>query len=416
MIMKLSQLFTKTLKDAPADEVAKNAELLIRAGYVHKEMAGVYAYLPLGIKVLENIKQIVREEMDAVGGQELIMTNLQRKELWEKTDRWDDKQVDVWFKTQLQNGTEMGLAWSHEEPITDMMRNHIKSYKDLPVFVYQFQTKLRAELRSKSGIMRGREFVMKDMYSYTDSEETHQKFYDETTEAYHRIFERIGIGDITYTTFASGGAFAEFSHEFQTICEAGEDIIYVDEKKKLAINEEVYNDKVIKDLKLDKTKMVKKKAAEVGNIFSFGGTKCEQLGLMFTDKEGKQQPVILGSYGIGITRLMGVIVELLSDGAGLVWPKSISPARLHIIRVGDDEEVVAEADTVYKKAKAAGHEVIYDDRDERMGRKLADADLMGIPTRVIISPQTVKKGRLEVKERTSDTVQLVSVSELLSEL
>src|SRR5579885_1169967 len=217
--MRQSQLFSKTRKEAPADETAKNAQLLIRAGFIHKEMAGGYAYLPLGIKVLENIKSIVRDEMNALGAQELIRTSLQRKELWEITDRWDDAKVDVWFKSKLQNGTDVGFGWSHEEQITNMMKNYISSYRDLPANVYQFQTKLRNELRAKSGIMRGREFVMKDLYSYSRSEEEHQKFYDAVTQAYLRVFERVGLGDVTFVTFASGGAFTQFSHEFQTITE-----------------------------------------------------------------------------------------------------------------------------------------------------------------------------------------------------
>src|SRR5580704_15269385 len=242
--MRLSQLFTRTTKNLPADETARNAQLLIQAGFVHKEMAGVYAYLPLGLRVLENIKRVVREEMNAIGGQELIMTALQRKELWEVTDRWDDEKVDVWFKSQLKSGGEVGFGGSHEEPITDMMKNFIASYRDLPAYVYQFQTKLRNELRAKSGIMRGREFVMKDMYTYTTDEASHKKIYDAISAAYMNVFNRVGLGEITYLTFASGGAFTQFSHEFQTISPVGEDTIYVHKNKKIAVNEEVLTDEV----------------------------------------------------------------------------------------------------------------------------------------------------------------------------
>src|SRR5579862_1992708 len=234
--MRMTDLFTRTSRAAPAEETAKNAQLLIRAGFVHKEMAGGYSYLPLGLRVLENIKAIVREEMSAIGGQELIMTTLQRRELWEKTDRWDDEKVDVWFKSNLKSGTEIGFGWSHEEQITEMMKNYISSYRDLPISVYQFQTKLRNELRAKSGIMRGREFVMKDLYSYSHDTKAHEKFYEAVKQAYLRVFERIGLGAVTFVTFASGGAFTQFSHEFQTITDAGEDIIYLDRGKKLAVN------------------------------------------------------------------------------------------------------------------------------------------------------------------------------------
>jgi prolyl-tRNA synthetase len=233
--MRRSELFVKTRKEAPADEESKNAQLLIRAGFIHKDSAGVYALLPMGLAVVENIKQIVRDEMNACGGNELLMTTLQRKELWEHTDRWDSQKVDVWFKSHLHNGIEVGLAWSHEEPITDMMKEFIASYRDLPAYVYQFQTKLRNELRAKSGIMRAREFIMKDLYSYSRTDEEHQKFYDQMTQVYLRVFNRVGIGDDTYLTFASGGAFTQFSHEFQTITEAGEDTIYVDNEKRIQL-------------------------------------------------------------------------------------------------------------------------------------------------------------------------------------
>ena len=271
--MRQSALFTKTRREAPGDEEAKNAQLLIRAGYVHKQMAGAYAYLPLGLRVVENIKRIVREEMNAVGGEEMIMTSLQPKELWESTDRWDDQKVDVWFKSKLKNGADVGFGWSHEEPITDMMKQFIASYRDLPVYTYQFQTKLRNEMRAKSGIMRGREFVMKDLYSYSKDEAAHKEFYDKMTAAYLRVFERVGLGDRTYLTFASGGAFTQFSHEFQTVADIGEDTIYVSKEKKIAINKEVLTDEVMAQLGVSKDELEEVKSVEVGNIFSFGDVK-----------------------------------------------------------------------------------------------------------------------------------------------
>jgi prolyl-tRNA synthetase len=411
--MRMSQLFTKTLRSAPADEQALNAQLLIRAGYIYKEMAGVYAYLTLGLRVQENIKRIVREEMNAIGGQEIIMTNLQRQDLWEKTDRWDEEKVDVWFKTKLQNNTEVGLAWSHEEPITDMMKNYISSYRDLPASVYQFQTKLRNEIRAKSGIMRGREFVMKDLYSYSLDDEEHQKFYDSVMEAYLRVFERAGIGDKTFVTYASGGAFTQFSHEFQTLTHAGEDIIYLDRDKKLAINKEVYTDEVINQLGLDRSTMEEVKASEVGNIFSFGTVKSEQLGLTYTDQDGKEKPVVLGSYGIGITRLMGVIAELFADDKGLVWPEAIAPYKVHIVRLGDKDETVKNADKLYSLLTESGIEVLYDDRSLRVGESLSDADLIGIPHRVVVSDKTVASATLEWKKRTESEAKNISESELL---
>ncbi len=281
--MRLTQLFTKTTKDSPADETAKNAQLLIQAGFIHKEMAGVYAYLPLGLKVVEKIKKIVREEMSSVSGQELIMTNLQSRDKWELTTRWDDDVVDVWFKTKLKDDTEVGLAWSHEEAIIDMMKPHINSYKNLPVSVYQFQVKLRNELRSKSGIMRGREFIMKDMYSMCTDEAQHDAYYQSVIEAYVRVYDRLGLGDDTYVTYASGGSFTKFSHEFQTICDAGEDVIYLHEGKNIAINEEVLDDESLAKLGISREELKEVKSSEVGNIFNFGTEKSEQMDFTYTN-------------------------------------------------------------------------------------------------------------------------------------
>ncbi len=415
--MRQSQLFTKTRKTAPKDEVAKNAQLLIRAGYIHKEMAGVYAYLPLGLRVVENIKRIVREEMNAIGGSEIIMTTLQHKELWERTDRWDDEKVDVWFKSELKAGGEVGFGWSHEEPITDMMRNFIASYRDLPAYVYQFQTKLRNELRAKSGIMRGREFVMKDMYSYATSEEEHKKFYDATIEAYHRVFARAGIGDRTFLTFASGGAFTRFSHEFQTLSEVGEDTVYLHRAKKLAINEEVMQDDVLESLGVHRDELEKVSSIEVGNIFSFGGMKSEQLDLHFKDESGASKPVILGSYGIGITRLMGAVVELFADDKGLVWPAELAPFKVHLVSITNgNEQVIKEADRFYEQLAENGIDVLYDDRDLRAGEKFADSDLIGIPLRIVISEKTMAAGGAEVIERATGSSKLVPESGIIEYL
>jgi len=415
--MRLSQLFTKTRKQVPADETARNAQLLIQAGFIHKEMAGVYAYLPLGLMVIDKIKAIVRAEMNLIGGQELIMTSLQRPELWQKTDRWSDDNVDVWFKTKLQNDTPIGLAWSHEEPITDMMRNYVTSYRDLPIYVYQFQTKLRNELRSKSGIMRGREFVMKDLYSYSIDQASHEAYYESAKAAYMNVFRQVGLGDITYMTYASGGAFTkEFSHEFQTITEAGEDIIYVDETKNVAVNEEMMSDESLAKLGLDKTALVKHKAAEVGNIFSFGTDKTTTLDLTFTNEAGQQQPVYLGSYGIGITRLMGVIAEHFADSKGLVWPEAVAPFKVYMARLDSSDEVIQAADDMYSRLTGAGIAVLYDDRDERPGQKFADADLMGIPYRLVISARTVAANAFELKPRTSDVTANLSAQEIINKL
>jgi prolyl-tRNA synthetase len=410
--MRMSQLATKTRKEAPRDETAKNAQLLLRAGFIHKDSAGVYAMLPLGLRVLEKIRTIIREEMNKLGSQEILMTSLQRRELWEKTNRWDDEIVDVWFKTKLKNGTEVGLAWSHEEPIVEMAREHVSSYRDLPFALYQFQTKLRNETRAKSGIMRTREFIMKDLYSFSRTEAEHEKFYNEVKEAYLRIFERVGLGEWTYFTFASGGAFAEFSHEFQTLTDAGEDVIYLHREKGVAINEEVMRDDVLKKLGVKRAELEQMKASEVGNIFSFGTSKSEALGLVFTDEDGQQQHVVLGSYGIGLARVMGVVIERYADERGLVWPEAIAPYAVHMLRLGADEAVVKAADKLYADLVKDGVEVLYDDRDLPAGAKFADADLIGVPSRLTVSARTLEQDAVEVKRRSEQEAQFVKLAEV----
>lgn len=406
--MRHSQIFTKTRKEFPSDEVAKNAQVLIRAGFIHKEMAGVYAYMPFGLMVLEHIKRIAREEMNAIGGQEITMTTLQKKETWEKTDRWNDQNVDVWFKSELKNGTPIGFGWSHEEPITDMMVHSITSYKDLPVYVYQFQTKLRNELRAKSGIMRGREFLMKDLYSYSSSDEMHAEFYKNITQSYLNFYNRVGLGADTFFTIATGGAFTKnISHEFQTICDAGEDIIYIDRKSNIAYNTEALESMDNKD-ELMQT-LEKAKAAEVGNIFSFGGEKSEKMGLFFMDTDGIKKPVILGSYGIGITRVMGVIVEKYADEKGLVWPKAVAPVEIEVVSLHKDKDDVTytTAEDIYKQLLSSKYTCLIDDRYMGIKDKLESADMYGMPVQIIVGPKTLEKGVVEVKVRkTGETKEV----------
>ena len=415
--MKRSQLFIKTRKDAPSDETAKNAQLLIRAGFVHKEMAGVYAYSPLGLRVLENIKMIVREEMDEIGGQEVMMTVLQPRDLFEKTDRWDDKKVDNWFKTKLVNGTELGMGLTHEEPIVDMLSDYINSHKDLPVLVYQIQSKFRNELRAQAGLLRGREFVMKDMYSFSINQEAHKEIYEKVAAAYTRVYDRLGVGDITYRTYADGGIFtSQFSDEYQMLSEIGEDTIYVDEDRKIAVNKEVIEDPRISEVDIDTTKLVERKAIEVGNIFPLESKYTDALGVFYTDSEGKQQKIIAGCYGIGVSRLMGALAEHFADDKGLVWPENVAPAYVYLARLGDAQDVVKVADDLYAELQAKGVEVLYDDRDARPGEKFADADLMGIPYRVVVSAKTVEQDKVEFKSRTKDDASLVSVDDLLDKV
>lgn len=416
--MRQSTLFSKTRKSAPKGEVAKNAQLLIRAGYIHKEMAGVYSYLPLGFRVLDNIVRVIRQEMNAVGGQEMVMSALQDKALWERTDRWDAEKVDVWFKTALAQGGELGLGFTHEEPLTNIMRDHISSWRDLPVYAYQFQTKFRNEIRARSGIMRTREFLMKDLYSFSKDAKEHRAFYDKTIEAYKKIFDRVGIGEQTYLTFASGGSFSRYSHEFQTLCETGEDTIYVDEEKKIAVNKEVYDDpQVYAESGIEKGRLVERRAVEVGNIFTLGTRFSEALGLSYKDKSSAATPVFMGSYGIGPARVMGTIVELLSDEKGIVWPAEVAPFSAHIVSISNgNADVVAEADRLHELLGEHGVEALYDDRDLRAGEKFADADLIGIPTRLIVSEKTISEGGVEVVSRKNGATKLVPESEIIEYL
>ncbi len=377
-------------------------------------MAGVYDYLPLGLRVFNKIVGIIREEMNAIGGQEVVLSTLQDPELWKKSGRWSDEAVDNWFKTKLKNDAELGLGFTHEEPLTNLARSHIVSYKDLPRYVYQFQTKFRNELRAKSGIMRTREFVMKDMYSFSRSEEEFRQFYEECAVAYMNIFKRVGLGGITYRTFASGGSFSKFSDEFQTVSEAGEDHIYIDDKKRIAVNKEVYKDEVLKDLGIKKNDLREAKAIEVGNIFPLGTRFSEALGLTYKDENGKQMPVIMGSYGIGPGRLMGTVVEILSDEKGIIWPESIAPYKIHLLSLGTEKKVISAADGLYKTLTKAGVEVLYDDRDLRAGEKFADADLLGIPYRAVVSTKTIAEDKIELTERKTGHTSKVTAKELLS--
>lgn len=413
--MRRTQLFTKTSKTSPSGEVAKNAQLLIRAGFVAKEMAGVYDYLPIGKRVLDRIMQVVREEMNAIGGNEVSLTALQSAETWKATGRWSDEVLDVWFKTALANGTELGLAPTHEEPITKMMKAFISSYKDLPVYPYQFQIKFRNELRSKSGLMRGREFWMKDLYSFSKNRAEHDEFYERAAEAYHAVYARLGLGDSTYKTFASGGSFAKYSHEFQTLSEVGEDTIYVHEGKKIAINEEVYTDEVLADLGVTKDELVAKKAVEVGNIFTLGEKFSEALDLRYTDENGQQQNVYMGSYGIGPSRVMGLVAEHFADEKGLVWPKEIAPFTVYLVRIGG-EQAVKKADEIYTMLQNAGVEVLYDDRDARPGEKFSDGELMGIPYMLTVSDRLLEGGEFELKPRVGGETQLLTPEKLLGTL
>lgn len=409
--MRLSHSFVKTLHAAPKDETARGAQYLTRAGYVHKELAGVYDYLPLGLRVLDKIKAIVREELDKIGCQEILLSTLQNPEPWEKTDRWDIKKMDVWFRTELAAGGELGLAPTHEEPITNLMKTYINSYKDLPIAAYQIQTKFRNELRAKSGIMRTREFIMKDLYSFAATEEQHDDFYHKAEVAYKTIYDRLGIGSDTYQTFASGGVFAKYSHEFQTLTDIGEDTVYYNADKTVVLNEEVLNDEVLAELGVKRDELQSAKAAEVGNIFTLKTKYSAPLGLEFMDQDGTRKPVLMGCYGIGISRVMGVIAEKYADDKGLVWPELVAPYKYYLIAIG--EEGAKRAEEFYAGRE---EEILYDDRDLRPGEKFANADLIGLPHRIVISDKTLAEDSIELTNRQTGESKLVNLSEFLANL
>ncbi len=409
--MLQSHLFTKTRKTPPKDEVSKNAQLLIRAGFIDKLHAGVYSYLPLGLAVLKRIEQVIREELNAVGAQELLMPALQPKEPWVATGRWDA--LDVLYKVRDSSGKEYALGPTHEEVIVPLVRQFLSSYEDLPFSAYQFQTKFRMELRSKSGILRGREFLMKDQYSFHRDEQDLDTYYEQMQGVYRKIFERVGIGGQTFLTFASGGSFSKYSHEFQTLTDSGEDTIYLCRACRLAVNDEIWPE-VGYCPECQKTTLEKKKAIEVGNIFKLGTKYTEPFAVTYKDRAGEDQLVVMGCFGIGLGRVMGAVAEIFSDDAGLVWPAAIAPYDVHLVGLfaRADEAVVKRALGVYEQLERAGIRVLSDDRqDVQAGEKLADADLLGIPVRLVVSSKTGE--RVEWKERTAKKMELLSVQEII---
>ena len=402
--MKQSELFVKTLKENPQSEESLNAKLLMRAGFVHKVMAGVYAFLPLGFRVLKKIESVIREEMELLGASEIFMSSLQSREAWETTHRYDD--LDILFKfTSYYSKGDYVLGPTHEEEITPILKQHIFSYRDLPVYVFQIQNKFRDEKRAKSGLLRGREFLMKDLYSFHADEEDMEKFYDRVAVSYKRIFERVGIGNETYQTFASGGTFSKYSHEFQTVTSAGEDIIYICDKCGIAINKEVIEDIGSVCPQCSSKDLREEKSIEVGNIFKMKDKYSAPFGLKFKDADGTEKAVLMGCYGIGLSRLMGAIVEVSHDDKGIIWPLSVAPFKYHLL-----EQNAGEARMIYERLISRGEEVLYDDRDISLGEKFAEADLMGIPIRLLVSART--KGKIEVKKRNENKTEILDYEDI----
>ncbi len=407
--MRQSHLFTKTIKELPKDETSFNAQALIRAGFIDKSSAGVYSFLPFGWNVINKIKAIIKEEMEAIGGQEINMPSLAPKENWQATGRWDS--LDVLFKTTGSDEKEYALNPTHEEVVTPLAKKFISSYRELPMAVFQIQNKFRNEKRAKSGLLRGREFLMKDLYSFHATQEDLDEYYEKVIIAYNNIFRRVGLAEKTYLTFASGGSFSKYSHEFQTLTDAGEDTIYVCDACKMAINKEIIKEQTTcpkcgqKDLREDKS-------VEAANIFKLGTKYSEPFDLKYQDKDGEKKTVIMGCYGLGLSRVMGSVVETCHDENGIIWPQSIAPYKVHLLSLNENET----ADKIYNNLIKEGIEVLYDDREVQAGEKFADADLIGCPYRVLVSKKTLAVGSAELKKRELKESELVSLNDLSEKL
>lgn len=422
--MLRSQLFTKTIKEISSEEQSINAQLLTRGGFIDKVMAGVYSYLPLGLRVLRKIEQIIREEMNAIGGQEILMPALQPKENWQATHRWDG--FDALYKVKSHSDQEFALGPTHEEIVVPLAKKMIASYRDLPLYLYQIQTKFRDEPRAKSGILRGREFAMKDLYSFHADEADLDKYYEIAKGAYLKIFKRLELGVLV--TEASGGTFSKYSHEFQALCEAGEDLVFYCACG-WAQNKEIAEAREGDPCQRCKNKIKTGKAIEVGNIFKLNTKYSDPFNLVFKNQDGKDKPVLMGCYGMGSSRIMGALAEIKHDDKGVIWPKEVAPFEVVVVAINSkdtekNKTILKESQKLYQTLSAIGGstvdgqkqkiEVLYDDRqDVTSGEKFTEADLWGIPWRVVISEKTLKEEAVELKKRSEEKVKLIKVNEVI---
>lgn len=415
VVMKYTELLTKPSKSAPHDADSANAKFLVQAGFVRQEMAGVYSWLPMGLKALRNVENIIREELNAIGAQEILMPALQSKENWEKTGRWDS--VDVLFKLKSQTDKEYALGATHEEVVTPLVGSFVNSYKDLPTAVYQIQTKYRDELRAKSGILRGREFGMKDLYSFHTNQEDLEEYYELVKQTYLRIFKRCGLD--AKVVESSGGDFTKkYSHEFQVITPAGEDDILACPNCTFAQNIEIATMKAGDVCPDCGGKLESVKGIEIGNIFDLHEKFTAAFGVKYTDEAGEQKTPIMGCYGIGTTRLVGSIVEAHHDDKGMIWPDEVAPFDVHLVTLNSKEEAINEkimsvAEGLLGDLERSGRQVFWDDReDASAGEKLGDADLIGLPLRILISPKSLEQNGVEVKRRDEDEAKIVGLDDI----
>ena len=409
--MRYSTLFSKTSKSVSHDADSANARWLVQGGFVHQEIAGVYTFLPLGLKVLRKIEGVIREAMTEMGGQEILMPALTPKAVWQTTNRWDS--FDALFRFEGMGNKEYALGATHEEIVTPLVQDYTFSYKDLPFSVFQIQNKFRNEPRAKSGLLRGREFSMKDLYSFHMNQEDLDAYYEGAKQVYLKIFERLGFDPrITYITYASGGAFSRFSHEFQVLSPVGEDTVYTCEKCRLAVNKEIIEEQSTCP-GCGQSALKEARGIEVGNIFKLGTRFSEAFGFKVSDEQGQTRPVLMGCYGIGPSRMMGTLVEIFNDARGILWPKSVAPFQVHLVGLGREQDPALEqAKKLYQQLREAGVDVLYDDRDVGAGVKFADADLIGVPLRLVVSGRTLEAGGVEWKERDQTEARQVPLTEI----
>lgn len=413
--MKYSTSFPKTLRQAPTGARSVSHQLLSRGGFIDQLMAGSFTLLPLGWRVYLKIEQIIREELNKIGAQEMLMPLLHPKEIWNQTGRWADPGVKkIMYQFKDIHSKEFGLSFTHEEVVMHIVGKFIRSYRDLPLLLYHFSTKFRNELRAKSGILRGKEFIMKDLYSLHISEEDMLRWYEVVKQAYLRIFDRVGL-EVKYTE-AAGGVFTKaHTHEFQVLAESGEDTIYYCSRCDFSENKEVF-DTNLKKCPRCGGKLMSKNSIEVGNIFPLGTKYAKDMGVSFKDEKGEDQTIWFASYGIGMTRLIGTLVEVYHDDKGIVWPETVAPFLVHLIGLDlDAREVKEKVEKIYGLLQAEEVEVLFDDREDvSAGEKFADADLIGIPYRVVISQKSGDK--LEVKKRSEKQTEFLTLDQFLKKI
>jgi prolyl-tRNA synthetase len=407
--MLQSQLFCKTKKEAPKDAEAISHKLLVKGDFIEQTISGVYRFLPLGLGVLKKIEKIIREEMLNLGAQEVLLPTLQDKKLWLETNRWQTIDPPL-FKLMDRHQKETALGPTHEEEMVDIVRKKVKSYQDLPFSLFQIQNKFRNEMRASGGLLRQREFLMKDLYSFHSNKKDLINFYNKVKKSYFKIFKKCRL-PVKCVEASSGTIGGELSHEFQVVAESGEDRILICSKCGYGANIEKVGE--IKRCPKCGGILEKKNSIEVGHIFYLGTKYSKAMSANFKDRDGKEKPILMGCYGIGLPRLMATIVEIHHDEKGIIWPKEVAPFQVHLIRIENNQPVKLAAEKLYNDLIKENIEVLYDDRqDKSTGEKFADCDLIGIPIRIVISERTLKQNCVELKNRGLKKTKLIKINEV----